>query len=362
MAIYHNRVKIIGRPVKDAVGKPLPGQQNSVVSKAAYRAGQKLKDDRAGMTWDYGNRKASVVHAEILAPSNAPGWLQGEKHGGADEAGREARERLWNTIERAEKRKDSQLAREFELALPRELSDEQNIELVRAWCREQIVSKGFVVDFAVHRSEENPHCHVLCTMRPAEASAPEGFGKKPDMSGKFNGRGKVGIGAKADLEDWRETWAVAQNAALDAAGFEARVDHRTLEAQGIDKEPGIHIGVSATAMQRKGRETERGELSMWGKMDNLIRSAWRGIERNGEAPQVGIGDTWWERAQVAVGLAMEQVGDLLVDESSGGRRALSSSAPAPAPASEPSPSTYWQDLISQQRQQKERDSSEPGFG
>ena len=212
MAIYRNEARIIGRQAKDKTGKPLPGKQVSVVAKAAYRSGQRLKDDRTGKTFDYRSRSQEIVHAEILAPANAPDWLRdgAEKHGGGED--REIRRRLWNTMEKVEKRKDSQLAREFILALPVELDHEQHIDLVRAWCQEEIVSQGFVVDFAVHKSwnGENPHAHVLQTLRPVDANAPEGFGRKPDMTGKFTGRGQVGPGAKADLADWRKSWGRRQ--------------------------------------------------------------------------------------------------------------------------------------------------------
>ena len=188
------------------------------------------------------------------------------------------RELLWNRIEAAGKRKDSQLAREFELALPIELSEKQRLEVLRDWCQSELADKGFAVDYAIHRSKDgnNPHAHVLCTMRPVDAASETGFGKKPDMAGKFTGRGIVGDGAKADLNDWRETWAVAQNKALEAAGSAARVDHRTLQAQGIDRVAGTHVGVSASAMEKKGMDTVRGQARQNTGFVNQVMAALRG--------------------------------------------------------------------------------------
>jgi hypothetical protein len=112
MAIYRLEAKIIGRRAKDKAGKPVPGKQVSVVAKAAYRSGQKLKDERMDKTYNYQSRTQEVVHHEVMAPDTAPAWLRPESAGGP-KAGRELRQRLWNEVERAEKRSDSQLAREF---------------------------------------------------------------------------------------------------------------------------------------------------------------------------------------------------------------------------------------------------------
>jgi ATP-dependent exoDNAse (exonuclease V) alpha subunit len=115
-------------------------------------------------------------------------------------------EAVWNTIEPIEKRKDARLAREFMLALPREISSEKQVELVRGWCEVEFISKGLVVDFAIHKSKFgfNPHAHVLCTTRPVEG---EEFGKKPSTVGHFNKRGVVGLHGKSELNAWRDFWA-----------------------------------------------------------------------------------------------------------------------------------------------------------
>ena len=205
MAIYHLSAKIVSR-----------GKGQSVVAAAAYRASESLQDERYGMTHDY-TRKEGVEHSEILLPEGAPEWM-------AD------RQRLWNQVEATEKRKDAQLARELEIGLPLELTHDENVELMRDFVRTHFVAKGMVADFSVHEDDpNNPHAHVLLTMREVTA---EGFGKKVRS---WN--------AKADLLKWREAWAETANEHLARAGHAIRIDHRTLEAQGIELEPGKKIGV-----------------------------------------------------------------------------------------------------------------------
>lgn len=311
MATAHYRLetKIIGRKVKDKSGQAIPGKQVSVVAKAAYRSGQSLKDERADKTFNYRSRTQEVAYSEILSPETAPDWLKGnvpDANAGTRKQ-REVREQLWNTIDRVEKRKDSQLAREFIASLPRGLNREQQIELVRGWCQSEFTAKGLVVDLAVHKSKggKNPHAHILCTMRPA---TPDGFGKKPDMSGKFNGRGAAGLGAKNDLDNWRESWEKHVNAALEKAGREERVDRRSLKDRGLDQTPQPKIGVAATAMKRRGIDDDpkRFQEVRWIKTLNAARPFIRAISEGEGMPVVGNGATWWERSySVAVRVAKE---------------------------------------------------------
>lgn len=207
MANYHLSVKIVSR----AKGR-------SVVAAAAYRAAAELHDERLGQTWDY-TRKRGVAHTEILTPRGAPGWM-------------EAREALWNAVERVERRKDAQLAREVEIALPVELSQDQQIELLRDFARRSFVAKGMVADVALHRDNpENPHAHILLTLRQL---TPDGFGaKRRDWN------------QEQHLLQWRSQWAEVTNEHLARAGLDIRIDHRTLEAQGIDLVPGRKLGLSA---------------------------------------------------------------------------------------------------------------------
>ncbi len=205
MAIYHLTAKVVSR-----------AKGQSVVASAAYRASEALHDERYGLTHDY-TRKEGVEHSEIVLPEGAPKWLSN-------------RETLWNQVEAHEKRKDSQLARELEIGLPIELNHEENVELVRDYVKKHFVSKGMIADFSIHEDDpNNPHAHILLTMREVNEA---GFGKKVRS---WN--------AKRDLLKWRETWAETANTHLAQAGHAVRIDHRTLEAQNIELEPGRKIGI-----------------------------------------------------------------------------------------------------------------------
>jgi Ti-type conjugative transfer relaxase TraA len=205
MAIYHLTAKVASR-----------AKGQSVVAAAAYRSSEALYDERYGLTHDY-TRKEGVEHSEILLPEGAPKSLSD-------------RQTLWNQVEANEKRKDSQLARELEIGLPVELTHGENVELVRDYVKKHFVSKGMIADFSIHEDDpNNPHAHVLLTMREVNE---EGFGKKVRS---WN--------AKADLLKWRETWAETANEHLAQAGHAVRIDHRTLEAQNIELEPGRKIGI-----------------------------------------------------------------------------------------------------------------------
>ena len=204
MAIFQTRVQIISR----STGK-------SIVAAAAYRAAASLHDDRCNRSHDFKN-KADLLHSAILLPAGAPDEL-------AD------RERLWNAVEAAERRKDAQLARDVEFSLPHELSDAENIELARAIVQELFVDRGMVADLNVHRGEPMPdgsgtkiHAHVLLTLRSV---GPGGFGPKVRA---WN--------ATALVQEWREALAVQVNQRLAARGIAARVDHRSYETRGLEIE------------------------------------------------------------------------------------------------------------------------------
>jgi ATP-dependent exoDNAse (exonuclease V) alpha subunit len=301
MAYAHYRLeaKIVGRQAKDKSRQPIPGKTVSVVAKAAYRSGQSLEDEKRDKTYNYRSRTQEVAYSEIMAPANAPAWLKEpvpDKAAGTKKQ-HDVRQKLWNEIERVEKRKDSTLAREFVLSLPRQLDREQQIELVRGWCQSEFVDKGFVVDLAVHKSKggKNPHAHVLVTTRPV---TPDGFGKKPDTAGKFNGRGVAGYGAKSDLMQWRESWCNAENKALEKAGRPERADHRSLKARGIDKIPEPKIGVEATAMKRKGKllDPENFKRLRQVKLLNEVMPHLRDMLHRGSVRQHGNGKAWWQRS------------------------------------------------------------------
>jgi len=219
MAIYHLHAQIIKR----SAGR-------SSVAAAAYRAGEKLHNEYDGITHDY-TRKSGVVHSEIMLPQNAPKEFQN-------------RPILWNAVEKSEKRKDSQTAREIDIALPVEFDLQEQIELVRDYIKDNFVDKGMCADFAIHDKQDgNPHAHIMLTTREVSAKGFEG--KNRDWN-------KTEL-----LEQWRESWADICNERLQEKGLVERIDHRTLKAQGIDREPTIHIGAIAKAMEKAGRDSDR---------------------------------------------------------------------------------------------------------
>ena len=228
MAIYHFSAKVISR----AVG-------SSSVAAAAYRSADRLHDERLGRSHDFSN-KAGVVHSEVLLPE------------GADEQWRD-RERLWNDVEAAELRKDAQLAREVEFAIPREMTQEQGIELARDFVQAEFVDRGMVADLNVHwdigaDGLAKPHAHVMLTMREVRIGE--------DGSAEFGA--KVRDWNRTELlTHWREAWADHVNTRLAELDIDARVDHRTLEAQGIDLEPQHKIGPAASRMAAEGLEADR---------------------------------------------------------------------------------------------------------
>ena len=182
---------------------------HSAVAAAAYRAGEKLADERADKVHDY-SRRRGVDAAEILAPPGAPAWALN-------------RETLWNRVEAAEQRADSQVAREIRVAIPIELSRDAGRELIRDYVKKEFVDRGMVADVAWHdEGGRNPHAHILLTMRQIDR---DDFGPKVRQ---WND--------KKNLAGWREAWADAANHALEAHGSPERIDHRTLEAQRIDAE------------------------------------------------------------------------------------------------------------------------------
>ena len=230
MAIYHYSQKPVSR-----------GKGQSAVAGAAYRSAQKLYDQRLGKTWDY-TRRRGVEHAEIVLPSSVAGDLSWARN----------RETLWNAAETAERRKDARVAREHEVALPAELNRQQQIELLRAFSREIADRYGVAVDFALHKphrkgDQRNFHAHIYATTREI---TPTGLGAKaaPELSDTDRRMRGLLSGAQ-ELKRMRARWADLENEHLARAGLEIRVDHRTLEAQGIDLVPGIKLGLSRDRQQ-----------------------------------------------------------------------------------------------------------------
>ena len=219
MAIYHLSVKTIGR-----------SEGRSATAAAAYRAADKITDERTGEIHDY-TRKGGVSYTEILLPDNAPDWATN-------------RAELWNAAEQSETRKNSTVAREFEIALPSELSEKERQRLAVDFAKEIVERHKVAADIAIHEpirggDNKNHHAHILITTRQLTE---DGFTKKTrELDDRKSGA----------VDYWRERFAELQNDRLKQNGITETVDHRSLEAQGIDREPSQHLGVAATHYERR---------------------------------------------------------------------------------------------------------------
>jgi Ti-type conjugative transfer relaxase TraA len=252
MAIYHLSVQTISR-----------GNGRSVVAAQAYRAADKIHDERLGKTFDY-SRKSGVDHTEIIAPEISPKWVYDRK-------------KLWNQVEKAETRVNSRLAREVQVALPTELSKQAQVELVREFAREHFVKHGMIADVAIHRDNpENPHAHITLTTR---AIGPAGFGEKVR---EWNG--------KNFLLGWRESWEHCANRYLAREGHEQRIDHRSYAERGIQLEPTSKLGARLENAKTDGREVVRDRLQ-----EHLET-----MRRNGEVilsnPQIALDAITYQQA------------------------------------------------------------------
>lgn len=220
MAIFHFSCKTHNRAGESA---------KNAVRAAAYRAGATLLDSNTGKQYSY-TSKDEVVFSEILAPRNAPEWV-------AD------RQRLWSEVEKSEKRIDATLFRDVDLALPNEFDQEQCKTLMRDYITRVMTADGIIVDYAVHWHEDNKHAHLMMTTREISG---EGFGKK-----------NRDWDSKKFLHKWRSEWSKCVNEHLNQAGFSDRVDHRSLKAQGLDREPTIHVGPERSTTQKIVHERKR---------------------------------------------------------------------------------------------------------
>ncbi len=252
----------------------------SAISSAAYRAGENLHDERIGKNFDY-SRKDDILHSEIMAPDNSPEWATD-------------RQKLWNQVEAKEKRKDAQLARDITVALPRELSFDQNLEMVQGFIKKHFVNKGMIADFNIHESEasdggKNPHVHIMLTMRNLTS---EGF---QDKNRDWN--------KKSTLQGWRENWAQTINDALEDADTPVRFDHRTLEAQGIDRTPTFHLGAAASAMKEKNIHTDKGQrlqvLKAFNHHREIARAAAREKKENPTRARYERYTRWLEFTEIS---------------------------------------------------------------
>ena len=305
MAIYHLEAKVVSR-----------GAGRSAVAASAYLSCSRLYNDYDGIQHDY-TKKQGLVWQGVFLPEYAPQEWQ-------------SREKLWNAVEEVETAKDSRLAREFIVALPIELSREEQIELLQEFIREQFVADGMCADAAIHDTDgHNPHAHILLTVRPLdeqgkwqyktekeylcmkngeergftatefkaaqntgwEKQYPYRAGKKKvymtpsaaetqglvraDKHPKSTRYGRQNPiserwNSEEQLVAWRAAWADVSNRYLERAGREERIDHRSNAARGIDEIPTIHEGVTAQALERKGIISDRCELNRQIRADNAL--------------------------------------------------------------------------------------------
>lgn len=220
MAIFHLSVKVISR----SAGR-------SATAAAAYRAATRVEDERTGLVHDY-SRKLGVLHREIVAPDDAPSWVHD-------------RAQLWNAAELAETRKNSTVAREIEVALPSEITPQQQRDLACTLAHEIAARHRCAVDIAIHAparrgDERNHHAHLLMTTRRIES---QGLTEKTRELDDLK---------SGEVARWRERWASLVNEHLAEHGHAARIDHRSLADQGIDRDPTYHKGPAVTAIERRG--------------------------------------------------------------------------------------------------------------
>lgn len=245
MAVPHFSVSIVAR-----------GSGRSAVMSAAYRHCAQMDFEREARRIDY-TRKQGLRHEEFVIPADAPDWLC-KMSGDRSVAG--ASEAFWNHVETFEKRADAQLAKDMTIALPVELSTAQNIQLMREFVEAFITSKGMVADWVYHDVPGNPHVHLMTTLRPLTE---DGFGAKkrtvllPDGRPLRNDAGKivyeVWAGGTEDFNALRDGWFSCLNRHLMLAGLDLHVDGRSFKKQGIELQPTLHIGVGATAVDRKSQ-------------------------------------------------------------------------------------------------------------
>jgi len=236
VAVYFLNLKTFGR-----------ANGSSAVSAAAYRAGERIRDERSGKTHDHSDRQ-DVMHKEIILPSQ---FAADEMSWAKDRAN------LWNTAECVEMRANARVAREYLVALPVELSPAQRIGLVKGFSQALADRYRFAVDCAIHAPRDFPgsdprnfHAHLLATTREVTT---QGLGAKTTLEWNDGNRREAGLGpAIEELLHVRARWAAVTNEVLQEAHIAARIDHRTLRAQGIDREPRPQIPRAAFEMERHG--------------------------------------------------------------------------------------------------------------
>ena len=273
MPVPHLEIRIVQR-----------SKGSSAVAGAAYQAGEKLFSEYDQKSKDHRRKQPEVLYTEIMFPANAPPEY-------ADRA------TLWNAVEEVEKQWNSQLARRFILALPREVPTEMYPQMMQEYCRKHFVSKGMCCDFAIHDPDppgHNPHCHIMLTMRAIDENGKwlpksrkvydlDENGERirlPSGNWKSHKEDTVDWNEQYHAEEWRHGWELVQNKYLELAGSPERVDMRSYERQGLDKIPTVHMGAAVCALERKGIETNIGNLNRDIKAANRMMSAIRSTIQN----------------------------------------------------------------------------------
>ena len=260
---FHFSVNIISR-----------GKGKSAVASASYISGEKIKNGWDGITQDY-TKKQGVISKEIYLPDHAPEEYKDRKT-------------LWNSVELFEKNSNAQLARNFIISLPKELSIEENKKMIEEYVQNNFVKEGMIVDLAIHdesrEGNQNIHAHIMTIVRPINEDGTWGQKSKKeyilDEKGEkvLNKNGKpktrkvelTSWNDKGNVEKWRESFSNLCNEYLAKNDIEKRVDHRSFKRQGIKQIPTIHLGASASAMERKGIRTEKGDINREIKKQNEL--------------------------------------------------------------------------------------------
>jgi ATP-dependent exoDNAse (exonuclease V) alpha subunit len=274
------------------------GAGRSVVAAAAYRAGERLRDERSGRLYNH-SKRSDVPHKELLLPNDLDAsqipWVK-------------ERAELWNAAERAERRWDARVAREFQIGLPHELSANQRRDLARAFSQELADRYQAVVDLAVHEprpagDSRNHHAHLLLTSREITAN---GFGAKTGLDLESAERQRRGLLAGiAEIKAVRERWSALTNEALQSAGLEVRVDHRTLQAQGIDRLPRPRLPYSAILQERRGVRSEVAERIRANHLERVQARHMRSIAQESPRQLPGIDDVRKQAVQAWLQLRNE---------------------------------------------------------
>lgn len=263
---FHFSVSIISR-----------GKGKSAVASSAYIAGEKIKNEWDGVTHDY-TKKQGVIHKEIFLPEHAPKEFSD-------------RTTLWNSVELFEKNSNAQLARNFIIALPKELSLEENKKLITEFIQDNFIAEGMVADLAIHDESQdgnnNIHAHIMTIVRPLNEDGTWGQKSKKEYMLDENGEKILGKNGKpktrkveltnwndrGNVEKWRASFSNLCNRYLQENNIDKKVDHRSFKRQAVKQIPTIHLGAATSALERKGIRTEKGDINREIKKQNQLLKA-----------------------------------------------------------------------------------------